>query len=99
MTSDDFGSFFIYLPTYPKQIIYYMSLFSKIRRSLTYLPTQKSDVIYGWSQTVTVNVIVFGLDLFTLTSLRQTKPDETKATFFYLNFFKTWMFLVFQQSS
>ena len=28
-----------YLPTYPNQILYYMSLYSKIRCSLTYLPT------------------------------------------------------------
>ena len=27
------------LPTYPHQILYYISLFSKIRCSLTYLPT------------------------------------------------------------
>ena len=27
------------LPTYPNQILYYISLFSKIRCSLTYLPT------------------------------------------------------------
>ena len=33
------------LPTYPNQMIYYISLFSKIRCSLTYLPTQISDVI------------------------------------------------------
>ena len=33
------------LPTYPHQILYYISLFSKIRWSLTYVPTQKSDVI------------------------------------------------------
>ena len=37
------------LPTYPNQIIYYISLFSKIRYSLTYLPTLKSDVICGCS--------------------------------------------------
>ena len=29
------------LPTYPNQILYYISLCSKIRCSLTYLPTQK----------------------------------------------------------
>ena len=33
------------LPTNPNQMVYYISLFSKIRCSLTYLPTQKSDVI------------------------------------------------------
>ena len=33
------------LPTYHNQMVYYISLFSKIRCSLTYLPTQKSDVI------------------------------------------------------
>ena len=33
------------LPTYPDQILYYINLFSKIRCSLTYLPTQNSDVI------------------------------------------------------
>ena len=27
------------LPTYPNQMVYYISLFSKIRCSLTYLPT------------------------------------------------------------
>ena len=32
------------LQTYPNQMVYYISLFSKIRCSLTYLPTQKSDV-------------------------------------------------------
>ena len=32
-------------PTYPNQILYYISLFSKIRSTLTYLPTWKSDVI------------------------------------------------------
>ena len=37
------------LPTYPHQILYYISLFSKIRWGLTYLPTQKSDVIYECS--------------------------------------------------
>ena len=37
------------LPTYPHQILYYISLFSKIRWGLTYLPTQKS-VIYECSQ-------------------------------------------------
>ena len=31
------------------QAIYYISLFSKIRWGLTYLPTQKSDVIYECS--------------------------------------------------
>jgi hypothetical protein len=30
-------------------MVYYISLFSKIRCSLTYLPTQKSDVIYECS--------------------------------------------------
>ena len=33
-----FGGIFD-LPTYPNQILYYISLFSKIRCSLTYLPT------------------------------------------------------------
>ena len=33
------------LPTYPHQILYYISLFSNIRWGLTYLHTQKSDVI------------------------------------------------------
>ena len=33
------------VPTYPNQILYYISLYSKIRCSLTYLPTWKSDVI------------------------------------------------------
>ena len=37
------------LPTYPNQMIYYISLFDKIRWSLTYLPTLKSDVICGCS--------------------------------------------------
>ena len=41
-----FGHFW---PTYPHQILYYISLFSKIRWGLTYLPTQKSDVIYECS--------------------------------------------------
>ena len=36
MTKDVFGYFW---PTYPNQILYYISLFSKIRCSLTYLPT------------------------------------------------------------
>ena len=39
------------LPTYPNQILYYISLFSKIRCSSTYLPTQKSDVICECSPT------------------------------------------------
>jgi hypothetical protein len=39
-----FGGIFD-LPTYPNQMLYYISLFSQIRCSLTYLPTQKSDVI------------------------------------------------------
>ena len=39
-----FGGIFD-LPTYPNQILYYISLFSKIRCSLTYLPTQNSEVI------------------------------------------------------
>ena len=34
------------------QAIYYISLFSKIRWGLTYLPTQKSDVIYECSLTL-----------------------------------------------
>ena len=38
MTSDVFWTFLTYLPTYPNQILYYISLFSKIRFSLTYLP-------------------------------------------------------------
>ena len=37
MTSDVFGIFLTYLPTYPNQILYYVRLFSKIRFSLTYL--------------------------------------------------------------
>ena len=37
----------------PNQILYYISLFSKIRWGLTYLPTQKSDVIYECSLTET----------------------------------------------
>ena len=37
------------LPTYHHQILYYISLFSKIRWGLTYLPTQTSDVIYECS--------------------------------------------------
>ena len=48
MTSDVFWVFFD-LPTYPNQMVYYISLFSKIRCTLTYLPTQKSDVIYECS--------------------------------------------------
>ena len=48
MTSDVFWGIFD-LPTYPHQILYYISLFSKIRLDLTYLPTQKSDVIYECS--------------------------------------------------
>ena len=36
---------FYYSLEYLNQILYYISLFSKIRCSLTYLPTQKSDVI------------------------------------------------------
>ena len=36
MTSDFFGYFW---PTYPNQILYYISLCSKIRCNLTYLPT------------------------------------------------------------
>jgi len=47
MTSDDWVIFD--LPTYPNQMIYYISLFSKIRYTLTYLPTPKSDVICGCS--------------------------------------------------
>ena len=34
-----------FLPTSPDPILYYISLFSKIRRSLTYLSTLKYDVI------------------------------------------------------
>ena len=54
MTSDVFGLFLTCLPTYPNQILYYISLFSKIRCSLIYLltypwtsirRTQQSDVI------------------------------------------------------
>ena len=44
------------LPTYPNQMIYYITLFSKIRWSLTYLPTLKSDVICGCSLSVTKNL-------------------------------------------
>ena len=39
MTSDVFGAFLTYLSTYPNQILYYISLCSKIRCSLTYLST------------------------------------------------------------
>ena len=49
MTSDVFGAFLTYLLTYPNQMVYYIGLFSKIRSSLTYLPTQKSEVIYECS--------------------------------------------------
>ena len=46
MTSDAFRAILTYLPT----LLYYISLFSKIRWGLTYyLPTQKSDVIYECS--------------------------------------------------
>ena len=44
------------LPTYPHQILYCISLFSKIWWGLTYLPTQKSDVIYECSHKVHNNV-------------------------------------------
>ena len=40
------------LPTYRNQMIYYISLFSKIRWCLTYLPTLKSDVICGCSLSI-----------------------------------------------
>ena len=50
MTSDFLGVFLTYLPTYPNQMIYYISLFSKIRCNLTYLRTEKSDVICECSQ-------------------------------------------------
>ena len=39
MTSDVLGAFLTYLHTYPNQILYFISLFSKIRYTLTYLPT------------------------------------------------------------
>ena len=38
MTSDVLGAFLTYLPTYPNQILYCLSLFSKIRCN-TYLTT------------------------------------------------------------
>ena len=49
MTLDDFGSSLTYIPSHPNQILYYISLFDKIRLNLTYLPTLKSDVICGCS--------------------------------------------------
>ena len=55
------------LPTYPHQILYYISLFSKIRWGFTYLLTQKSDVIYECSLMYTnireLDVIKEDLDL------------------------------------
>ena len=45
MTSDDFQEFLTYLPKYPNEMFWYISLFSKIRCSLTYLHILKSDVI------------------------------------------------------
>ena len=47
------------LLTYPHQMLYYISLFSKIRWGLTYLPTQKSDVIYECSLIKTYTFINF----------------------------------------
>ena len=44
-----FWVFLTYLPTHPNQMVYYIGLFSKIRCSLTYLPTQKSDIICSLS--------------------------------------------------
>ena len=49
-------------------MIYYIRLFSKIRWSLTYLPTLKSEVIYGWSLTF------FFLSFFQITN--QVKDIE-----------------------
>ena len=46
MTSDVFWAFLTYLPsTYPNQILYYISLFSKIRCSLTYLPKNLTSYV------------------------------------------------------
>ena len=36
------------LPTYPNQILYYISLFSKIRCSLTYLPIKAGHALRIW---------------------------------------------------
>jgi hypothetical protein len=52
MMSYVFWAFLTYLPT-----LYYIGLFSKIRCSLTYLPTQKSDVIYECSLTKTFDIL------------------------------------------
>ena len=51
MTSDIFFGVFD-LPTLLNQILYYISLFSEIRCSLTYLPTYQSDVICECSRTI-----------------------------------------------
>ena len=62
-----FGGIFD-LPTYPNQILYYISLCSEIRCSLTYLPTQKSDVIYECSLTYCLKPCLIldigGLEIF-----------------------------------
>ena len=45
-------------------MVYYISLFSKIRCSLTYLPTQKSDVICECSLTQCFGLICFFLSIW-----------------------------------
>ena len=49
MTSDDLWAFLTYLLTYPNQILYYISLFSKIRFSITYLPTYLEIGHHMWT--------------------------------------------------
>ena len=45
MMSDVFWAFLTYLPTYPNQILYHISLFIKIRCILTYLPKNLTSFV------------------------------------------------------
>ena len=59
MTSDVFGAFLIHLPTYPNQILYYISLFSKIRCSLTYLLTYLKIWCHMWTLTFSQSYVMW----------------------------------------
>ena len=86
MTSDVFLVIFD-LPTYPHQILYYISLFSKIRWSLTYLPTQKSDVIYECSLDILLDLTrsteILPWKNLTISALAHIfgRNDDTQKTF------------------
>ena len=70
------------LPTYPNQMVYYIGLIGKIRCSLTYLPTQKSDVIYECSLiTVLKTSQALQVLFYNIVYNQQNKMVETQNSF------------------